>query len=151
VEPVAARLREGRSQVVELACSIPPAAWTRPSPNPGWTCKDLLAHLAAGDWAVQTGLRAVVAHERLDLAQLRRDVDTANARLVGERAGRSIEELIAEVEAEGEETQALLARLEESDEQYTWENAPMTLGDFLPQFSQHDLYHLNQLRTALEV
>ena len=45
VEPVAARLREGRAEIVELARSVPPEAWSRPSPNPGWRCKDLLAHL----------------------------------------------------------------------------------------------------------
>ena len=152
VEPVAARLREGRAEIVEFARSVPPEAWSRPSPNPGWRCKDLLAHLAAGDWALQSGLRVVIAKERLDIAQFG-NVDEANARFIAERAGRSIEELIAEVEAEGEETQALLARLEEGDEQYTPDNAPITpttLGEFLRRFSQHDRYHLSQLRTALE-
>ena len=110
VEPVAARLREGRAQIVELARSIPPEAWPRPSPNSGWTYRDLLVHLAVGDWVCQTVLRAVVANERLDVAATFASVDAGNERLRQERASRSIEELIAEVEAEGEETQELLAR-----------------------------------------
>jgi len=148
VEPVAARLREGRSQVVELARSIPTAAWTRPSPNSGWTCKDLLAHLATGDWALQSGLRVVIAKERLDIAQFG-NVDEANARFAGERSGRSIEDLIAEVEAEAEETQELLTKLKEDDERHMPDNAPMSLGEYLRLFPEHDRAHLEQMRMAL--
>ena len=133
---------------MDFARSIPLAAWSRPSPNPGWTCKELLAHLATGDWAFQSGLRVVIAKQRLDIAQFG-NVNEVNARFVGERSGRSIEELIAEVEAEAEETQELLTKLKEDDERHMPDNAPMSLGEYLRLFPEHDRTHLEQMRTAL--
>jgi len=149
VEPVAAQLRDGRRQILEVARAIPVEAGTRPSPNSGWTYRDLLVHLAVGDWVCQTLLSAVVANERLDVAATFASVDAGNERLRQERASRSIEELIAEVEAEGEETQELLARLADADESRGQEDAPMSLGEYLRQFPGHDRAHLDELRTAL--
>ncbi len=107
-------------------------------------------HLAVGDWVCQTVLRAVVANERLDVAATFASVDAGNDRLRQEHASRSIEQLIAEVEDEGEETQELLARLADADESRGQEDAPMSLGEYLRQFPSHDRSHLAQLRTALE-
>ena len=60
-----------------------------------------------------------------------------------------MQELIAEVAAEGEETQELLGRLDEADEERRQEDAPMSLGEYLRFFPTHDRDHLAQLRTAL--
>jgi uncharacterized damage-inducible protein DinB len=153
VEPIAAQLREGREQIIALAGAAPAEAWSKPSPNEGWTCKDLLAHLATGDWVCQTILRAVVGDEAADLDALG-DLDAigrGNARRLGERAARSVEELVGEVREEGEETQALLARLTEAHEPLRREGAPMSLGDYLRGFPNHDRQHSAQLRTALEI
>jgi hypothetical protein len=149
VEPIAAQLREGRSQIVEAARAVPVEAWARPSPSSGWTYRDLLVHLAVGDWVCQTVLRAVVANERLDVAATFGSVDAGNERLRQERTSRSVEELIAEVEAEGEETQGLLAELTDADESRSEEDAPMNLGQYLREFPGHDRAHLEELRTAL--
>lgn len=149
VEPVAAELRETRGAIVEVARSIPAAAWTRPSPNEGWTYKELLGHLASGDWVCHIILRAAVADEQADLSVLS-ELDARNARLLEERAGRSTEELIAEVEAENDETQDLLSRLSDEDDQRTQEGAPMSLGEYLRMFPDHDRGHLADLRTAVE-
>ena len=123
-----------------------------PSPLEGWTYRDLLAHLSTGDWVCQTILRSVVSNKPLDLAVINLDhINAGNARLLEERKGRSVEELIAEVEAEGEETQELLARLAPEHEQRTQEGAPMSLGQYLRDaFPAHDRDHLAQLRTALD-
>ena len=151
VEPVARQLRESRGEIARVARSFPAAVWSGPSPLEGWTYKDLLAHLATGDWVCQTVLRAVVGNERLDLAAISLDaVNAGNARLLEERKGRPVEELIAEVETEGEETQRLLAQLAEGHEQRTQQDAPMSLGDYLRMFPQHDQGHLAELRPALE-
>ncbi len=151
VEPIAAKLRESRVQIVDVARTIPTEAWSRPSPNEGWSYKDLLAHLAGGDWMCQKGLRAVVANEWLDTsASAIADYEGRNERFRREREGHSIEELIAEVEAEGEETQGLLARLTEADEGRRQEDIPMSEGEYLRGFPGHDRRHLEELRTALE-
>ncbi len=151
VEPIAEQLRESRAQVVGVAHQILAELWRLPSPLRGWTNKDLLAHLATGDWVCQTVLHAVTANEPLDLAAIGLDaVNAGNARLLEERRERSVEELIAELEAEGAETQELLGHLTEEDEGRTQDGAPMSLGDYLRGFPEHDRQHLSELRTALE-
>jgi uncharacterized protein (TIGR03083 family) len=149
VEPIAKTLRESRAQVIRAAQEMFPEQWRMPSPLPGWSYQDVLAHLAVGDWVCQTVLRAATANERLDMAAIA-DLDGTNERYRQERAGRSIEELIAELEAEGEETQALLSRLTEADEHRTQEDAPVSLGEYLRTFPSHDQEHLAQFRQALD-
>ncbi|MGB2693691.1 MAG: maleylpyruvate isomerase N-terminal domain-containing protein [Dehalococcoidia bacterium] len=152
VEPVAERLREERAQVVAFARSQPAEAWSRPAPNEGWTCKDLLAHIGGGnDQMFQEVLRAVVAREQLDPAVLRPDTDAANRREVDARRGWPVEQVIAELESTGDEIQALLAGVREEDQGLRAEGSPITLGDFMRIVykESHDIEHLAQLRKAL--
>ncbi len=149
VEPIAAQLRESRREIAETARSIPDMTWTRPSPDPGWSYRDLLTHLAVGDWVCQAVLRAAVGGEPFDMS-ITTQLDERNAQMIEERRGRSLQELIAEVAAEGEETQELLAQLTEADEERRQEDAPMSLGEYLGFFPTHDRDHLAQLRTALQ-
>ncbi len=149
VEPIATQLRESRREIAEVARTIPEGAWSRPSPDPGWSYRDLLAHLAAGDWVCQTVLRAAVGGERFDMT-ITTQLDDQNARVIEERKGRSVQELIAEVAAEGEGTQELLGQLNEADEERRQEDAPMSLVEFLRFYPTHDRDHLAQLRTALQ-
>jgi len=152
VEPVAAELRQSRHEVVRAATQYLPEFWGWMSPLQGWTYKDLLAHLATGDWVMHTVLRAVIANEPVEVAKVTNLdwVAEGNARFLAERKERSPEELIAEVEAEGDETQELLSQLSEADEQLTQEGAPMSLSDYLRLFPGHDRAHLAQLRVALD-
>ena len=152
VEPIAAKLQESRTQIVEVARSMPVEAWMRLSPNQGWSYRDLLVHLAVGDWVSQTVLRAITTDQPLNIGEVASLdwVSQGNAERLKERANHTIDELIAEVEAEGDETQELLARLAEADESRTQEGAPVNLGDYLRGFPGHDRTHLGELRTALE-
>jgi hypothetical protein len=151
VEPFAQELRSGRHEVVRTARMLLPEHWSLPSPLEGWTYKDLLAHLATGDWLFQTVLGAVVANEPIDLALINADsVNAGNAQRVEERKATSVDALIAEVETEGEKTQELLSRLSEAHEGRTQEGAPMSMADALRAFPGHDRGHLAQLKTALD-
>ena len=148
VESIATKLRESRAQVTDLARSIPAEAWSRPSPLPGWTYKDLLAHLAPNEY-LNPVLRAVVANEPLN-ASIFADVDARRAQQLEERRDRSVEELIAELEMGSEETQELLSHLTEADENRRQADIPISLTEGLRNFLEHDHEHLAQLRTALE-
>jgi uncharacterized protein (TIGR03083 family) len=154
VEPIAARLRENRAEVVAFARSLPAEAWGRPSPLEDWTCKDLLAHIGkANDQLFQKLLRTVIAREPVDTSMFATvDTDDENARAIEVRQGMSPEEVIAEVEAAGEEIQDLLSRLTEDDRKLRQEEPPFILEGFLQGVlrESHDLEHLAQLRTALE-
>jgi uncharacterized damage-inducible protein DinB len=152
VEPIAEQLQESRTQIVEVARSIPEQAWTKPSPNQGWSYRDLLVHLAVGDWVCQTVLRAITTNEPLKIGEVASLdwISAGNAERLKERKERTVDELIVEVEAEGDETQELLARLADADESRTQEDAPLSLGAYLATFPGHDRTHLAELRTALE-
>lgn len=151
VEPVAAELRQSRAEIARTARQLLPEHWSMPSPLEGWTYKDLLAHLATGDWLCQARLESVV--NRTEPPWPDGDVldwiSRGNARRIEERRARTPDELIAEVEAEGEETQALLARLS-NDNEASDVKAPAPLGDYLRGFPGHDRSHLAQLKTALD-
>ncbi len=152
VEPIASQLRESRAQIVEVGHSIPMEAWSRPSPLEGWSYKDLLAHLATGDWVLHTVLKAVTTNTPLDVGQVGGIdfISEGNAQRLKERATHSPEALIEEVEAESIVTQELLSRLTEADETRSQEGAPMKLSDYLRGFPGHDRQHLEELRTGIE-
>ena len=152
VEPIAAQQRETAAQVVELARSVSAEAWDRPSPIEGWSCKDVLAHLASND-DLRVILRAVIAREPVDPAfVLPGSADGRNAQNVAERRDRTGEELIAEFEAQEKEAQELLARLTDTDKDRRQKDLPMSLGEGLggAEPGLHYEEHLEQLRTALE-
>ena len=151
VEPIADRQRSDRVEVLAFARSIPAEAWSRPSPNEGWTCKDVLAHLAGGnDRFLQTVLRAVTAGEQLDPALVTRDTDAENARGVETRRDWPANRLIAALESDGEGVQELLSKLTDDNKDLRQEGFPMSLGEFLEAVRNegHDLEHLAQLKAA---
>jgi uncharacterized protein (TIGR03083 family) len=145
-------MRETRGQIVRKANQVPDEVWALPSPLPEWSYKDLLAHLASGDWICQIILRTTLANEQLDLGTIANLewVTQGNAERLEERKQRPARELIEEVRAHSEETQELLSQLTEQDEGRTQEGAPMTLGAYLKGFPGHDRDHLAQLETALQ-
>jgi hypothetical protein len=156
VQPIAAQLREGRSEVVRTAHKFLPEFWTMPSPLEGWTYKDLLAHLATGDWVFHAMLRQTLGIDNALPAQATLEfVNEGNARLLAERKDTSVEELIAEAEREGETTQELLSGLSDANDlsAVVWRRLngdPVTLQQWVTGFPQHDVSHGAQLKTALD-
>jgi uncharacterized protein (TIGR03083 family) len=151
VDPIAERVRANRSEIVRTAREITPEMWSEPSPDEGWSYKDLLTHVAGDtDKNVQNVLRSVVTGQPVDPA-LFSDIDAKNARDLEQRRTRSVDELIAEIEHDGETILDLLSQLNEEHASLRQENFPVSLGDALPPFPDHDATHLAQLRTALEV
>jgi hypothetical protein len=155
-EQPAAQLRQSRAEVARTARQLLPEHWLLPSPLEGWTYKDLLAHLAIGDWVFQTMLRQTLGIEkRLPEQATMEYVNEGNARRIAERKDASIEELIAEAEREGETTQELLSKLTgaHDPEAVAWRRPngdPVTLQQWVTGFPQHDPSHLAQLKTALD-
>ena len=159
VEPLARRDREGRAAFLDFARSLPDEAWRRPSPVEGWTYRDVLAHIA-GDtnkWFSHM-LHAALDGQQLDTTRVGPgvDVDALNDCDVKERIGRSIAELIAEIEADGEEHEDLLSRLTDDHKEFRLAAYLLSLGELLGgnaagNHGAHDREHLAQLRTALEL
>ncbi len=145
VSPSADRIRHARRDVVEFARSAPAGFWALPSPNEGWSNKDLLAHLATSHWVLQGLLASVLDRQPFVF----NGPDIGNAERVVERRECSVEALVEEAEAEGAETDALLARLGPEHADYRREGAPRTLAETLAAFANHDSFHLDQLRAGL--
>ncbi len=150
VEPIAEQVRSNRAEIARTVAEIAPEDWSKPSPDEGWSYRDLLAHLA-GDTGknVLNVLRSIVAGERVDPA-LFTDIDSKNARDLEERRQRSIEELRAEITQDGEKILDLLTQLNEGHAELRQDDFPLPLGEALKPFPQHDASHLAQLRAALE-
>ena len=155
VEPVARELRQGRGEITRTARKFLPEMWTMPSPLEGWTYKDLLAHLASGEWVFQTMLRDVLGVETSLPKQATLEyVNDGNAERLAERKDTSVQELIDEIATEGEKTQELLSKLTDDIDLATvaWhrDGQPVTLEQWVTGFPQHDATHGAQLKTALD-
>ena len=153
VEPIAKTLRDGRAETVRFAREMPAEAWDRPSPLEGWSCKDVLAHIGkANDQLFQAILPEVIAGRHIDHSVLAVDTDGNNERLVEERRGRPVSEIIAELEEAGDDVQALLSQLTEAAEDYRQEDPPFILSGFMRfvMREDHDGEHRAQIHAVLE-
>ncbi|HWQ28198.1 MAG TPA: maleylpyruvate isomerase N-terminal domain-containing protein [Dehalococcoidia bacterium] len=132
--------------------SIAPETWELPSPAPGRTYRDLLAHLATADRAFQGQLRAVLAAGRADRWP---DAEQAHRDRVGERRDATEDQLIEEYIASRHETLRLLAQLRPAHLR-----APVRSGcdepsrersllEYVNAFPQHEARHLAELRAAV--
>ncbi len=151
VQPIAVETEEGAKEVLDFARSQPADVWNRPSPLEGWTCRDILAHLA-GDCGKVTSLalRAAVTGRPIDNPpDLADGGAAANARDVAERREHMVQELIAEIERDREQWRDLMARLKDADEDARWEGFPLSLGQYLRLCAGHDREHLAHLLAAL--
>jgi hypothetical protein len=143
-------MRSARNDVLQFARSAPPDFWHRPSPDEGWTCKDIMSHLAAGtNKQLQAILRSVVTKTRLDPG-LFGNVDDVNGREVRERRGRPIATIIDEYEADTSEILELLSQVKEEDKDLRQKDFDTSFGNALPIFARHEHEHLAQLRSATE-
>jgi hypothetical protein len=135
--------------IARTARQLLPEHWATPSPLEGWSYKHLLGHCATGDWVCQRILRSAIAGDQINLSFLDQ-LNETNGRLAEERTATPVEDVIAELLAQGEETRGLLSQLTEEHEGLKPEGAPMSLGEFLRGFPGHDRGHLAQLKTALD-
>lgn len=146
VRPIAVDVRASRAEVVAFARSQPPAAWDAPSRVPGWTRRDVLAHLAGDTGKVSAAVMRAAADPAAPAPSYGTGEDEVNAQDLALRRGRPIEALIAEIEEDGEEWQRLLARLSESDADRSWPGFWMDARGYLALVAPHDREHLAQMR-----
>ncbi|HYM15119.1 MAG TPA: maleylpyruvate isomerase N-terminal domain-containing protein [Dehalococcoidia bacterium] len=133
--------------------SVDPVLWERPSPLPGWTYRQLLAHIATGDWVLQGHLRHII--EQGDVAPWP-DIDAGNADRLAERAYTPASSLTEEYLSMRHETLRLLSQLEPAHLRLNlslwWQPPPneRSLLDYLLGFERHDRAHREQLRGAMK-
>jgi len=144
-------LRVAHRELFRAVDSVADEAWDEPSPDPDWTYRDVLAHVASNELRVHARLRSVFG--QADEAELKaiNDIDGWNQRAVEERRGRSVPELLDELAAHRQETLRLL-----SDFRPKHLSTPITLADgstcnvleYIDMFTRHESEHAAQLAAA---
>lgn len=151
LEPVVETLSP--APMLYVIYSVDPVFWERPSPVPGWSYRQLLAHISVGDWVLHGHLRQII--EQGAVAPWP-DVDAGNAERVAERARSTHDRLIEEYLSMRHETLRLLAQLQPSHLElrisFWWEAAPNehSVLEYLASFHLHDRAHREQLRGAMK-
>lgn len=133
--------------------NVDPVAWEEPSSVPGWTYRDLLAHIATGDWVLEMHLRHIIEHGTVREWP---DVTAGNAERLEERRLTSVNRLIEEYLSMRHETMLLLSKLKPQhlrlNIELWWLPRPNahTVLEYVLGFHTHELSHREQLRPAMK-
>ncbi len=157
VEPIADRDREAREELLRFARSVPDDAWSLQSPLDGWTCRDVLAHLAGdtGKW-FENILLSVLRDQTLDAERFgpQADPDVLNALDIDARRNNTTPELLAEIESDGRKHDEMLSSLTDDHEHHLLTPYTAALGVFLRSREAgnrggHDREHQAHVQSAL--
>ena len=118
---------------------------------PGWTIKEVLAHLAGWDDATILALSAFLAGDAPPVPASR-GIDPYNAQTVAERSDLNYEQIIGEWNMVRDQLTPLLERL--PDEKLTstivapW-GPTMTVAELIKDMGEHEMEHAQVLRARL--
>jgi len=133
--------------------SVDPSRWETASVVTGWSNRDLLAHIATGDWVLHLHLNSLLEAGRVAEWP---DVDAGNRVRVGERRFTPVATLIEEYLSMRHETMLLLSRMTDTHLRQSitmpWrpEVKDPTVADYLQGFWMHERHHAEQLRPAMK-
>ncbi len=139
-------------ETLYVVYNVDPVMWERPSPLPGWSFRQLLMHIATGDWVLQAHLRHIIEHGAVAPWP---DVGAGNAQRLEARRYSADRALTEEFLSMRHETLTLLAQLSEQHLAlkitFRWEPPPNehTVLDYVLAFENHDRTHSEQLRPAM--
>ena len=142
----------GPGETLYVVYSVDPVLWERPSSVPEWSNRDLLAHIATGDWVLQLQLRHIMEHGRVAPWP---NVDAGNAERLRERRRSTTGTLVEEYLSMRHQTMLLLAGLRPEHLRlpitYWWDAAAgeRTVLDYVLMFERHERAHREQLRPAM--
>jgi hypothetical protein len=141
-------------ETLYVVFSIDPVYWERTVRGFEWTYRELLAHIATGDWVLQGHLRHII--EAGEIAPWP-DIDAGNAERVGVRRFSNDRALVDEYLSMRHETLLLMSQLTaihlKLEIDLWWMPAGQqrrTVLDYLNSFEFHDRQHRVQLRLAMK-
>ena len=118
---------------------------------PGWTIKEVLAHLAGWDDATILALKAFLAGDAPPVPA-GRGIDPYNAQTVAERANLNYEQIVREWGLVREQITPLLEELTDEKMAVTivapWGDS-MTVADMITVMAAHEEEHAHAIRTRL--
>ncbi len=134
--------------------NVDPAYWERPARGLDWTYRQLLAHIATGDWVLQGHLRHIIETGAVAAWP---DIDAGNAARLEERRFTNDRALTEEYLSMRHETLRLISQLDGEHLKVQIELAfrpqgehPHTMLDYVLGFDAHDRAHCDQLRPAMK-
>ena len=162
IATIVEELEANRAMFDALVRACRPALLERRAPPSAWAVGEVVAHVAAADLLTIRQLATVLGAEseagrREPPVEPGLNLDEWNLAQVGRRAGRTVEALLAEMEAHREEALALLRLLPEgalarevpypSDRRRSGGRVPFRL--WLRTWSKHDMVHARDILRAV--
>lgn len=143
-------LAKARDELISLAVSLTPAELNLATENPGWTVYDTLAHIASSEAGLLATAKRILSGEGSPRPGF--DLDAYNQHQVEKRRGRSVGELLAELESSRKEVLSLLETI--SDEQLALEGKfssglPTNVLGVFRRIGEHEQLHCAQIRRAI--
>lgn len=139
--------------MLHVIYSVDPMYWERASAVPGWTYRQLLMHIATGDWVLQLHVHHLIDHGSVAAWP---DIAAGNAARLEERAHSTSQALTEEFLSMRHESTRLLSQLKSKHlaqpMEFWWEPRPNShpVLEYLLGFSRHDETHREQLRRAMQ-
>ncbi len=141
------RIRYKRGELLTSIEGLSGAAWTTGEVVPGWTAKDVLAHMVAWETRVATHLPDLLADQGMELVGV--EADAFNAEQVELRRQRSVRELLDELSNSRQRILDVLANASDDDltQPRTVPWGQITIERWaLQELYDHDGEHAAQLR-----
>ncbi len=141
------------AETLYVIYNVDPVYWERASSVPGWSYRQLLAHIATGDWVLQLHLRHLIEHGRVSEWP---DVDAGNDQRLEERRLSTDRLLTDEYLSMRHETMLLLSKLKPKQLalpiKLWWKplSEEQTVLDYVIGFDAHERSHREQLRLAMK-
>ncbi len=148
LDPVAASLAENRRLLDGLVNSLSDAEMNRPPREGEYSGRQVIAHLAGADRGM-TRLVQDMAADKSPRPSPDYDNDYYNARQQQKRAGRSVQELCAELDESHRELLALMETLKPEDLEKQGEHpiaGQATLFEVLEILAAHERGHIDDLQ-----
>ena len=151
IDPAVRSLAPG--ETLYVIYSVDPVYWERRVFGLDWSFRQLLAHIATGDWVLQAQLRHVIEEGSVMAWP---DVTAGNAERITQRAFSTEARLTDEYVSMRHETMLLLSQLKPKHLRLPlhrpWLPEPNhgTLLDYVDGFPAHERAHREQLRAAMK-
>jgi uncharacterized protein (TIGR03083 family) len=144
-----AQIDASRQELLTAIHAMADEEWDRPTSNPSWTARDILAHLTAAEPGLLARMRRILDGTSELPANF--DLNTYNARQVEKRRASTVTEMLTSLEGSRTEMLRFLDGLSEEQLDVRGWNArrqEATVANILEDLARHEREHARDILTA---